>query len=1160
MSGIFISHRHSDAATASTKIHEGLQDRFGDKQVFYDVEDMVGGDRFRERIEEAVVEADVLVAIVGPNWLTLKDANGSRRLDLPGDLVVEEIATALEHGIRVVPVMVDGAGFVKEDAPLPKRIWEFADLHFEKVSPDSFEDDLAKLIIVLERILDGGESSSHSKTGRLANEHETLGSSVGPGPSTVSFLFTDIEGSTGLWEQHLEAMRLALANHDDLLQTVIEGHGGRVFSHAGDGLAAAFASPKSAVMAAIDGQQKLMEATWGEIGQLSVRMALHTGAEQQRDGNFFGPTLNRASRLLELASGGQILLSRATQEMVHDRLPPGAHLEDLGTHNLRSLSKSEHVFQLTHDEFELSVAPLRVRTAVTTLPAPLTSFIGRRQDVARVRELLLQSRVVTITGAGGTGKTRLAIEVGRSIQDRYPAGVRFVSLDSVVDEQFVVKRIAEVLGVRERPSLGILETIIRELLNEQLLLILDNCEHVIETASQAVSSIVRSCRNVTVMATSREELSVDGEVEHRLEGLPTAVSEDSSLAELGAIESIRLFVDRAAAVKPTFAITDENAMEIALLCAQLDGIPLAIELAAVRANALSPSEIMEALGEHLNVFRSRSRTGAARHETIDATIQWSYGLLPEEQQRMFVRLAILEGTFTMEAAEAIATDGNETDAFDDVLELVAKSLLTPTKGHDVRARYRMLTMLRQFGRERLREWNEFATYASRHARYFLEIAEHAALDLQGPDQQHARDQLEQEHDNLRAALDWSVASGDRETAGRLAIALRWFWYWGGHINEGYTSMEMVRNLLVDRRDDLLASLLVSAAVLADVRGDLESASRDLALALELSRELAEPALTARALVELGVVAKDHGRLDEAEGRFEESMSIDRSIGEDGNLVIALRFSGETAYLRGDLELAEGRLSEARELAVRLGRDGEVAWVATHVGELLHRSGRLDESRIQLEEASELHESNSYARGVAWTQVFLGTLFTETEDRESARSPLESALDAFRDINDRRGTSYALVALSALSLAEGDHSSASNTAAEAIQTAEAIGDVRAVAWGRMVSAASARRESRLDHGQLKGVLESFVGLGDREGTVQAVRLVGRALADGGEFALGIQLVAAADAALPAGRGGTGLYREMTEAVADTGIDGAAAWQSGLDTDLGAALSMAADALA
>jgi class 3 adenylate cyclase len=481
---------------------------------------------------------------------------------------------------------------------------------------------------------------------------------------TVTFLFTDIEGSTRLWEQHPEAMEAALARHDALAATVIQQHDGILVKHRGEGdsLFAVFARAADAVTGAAMLQQVLNAEPWPAETPLRVRMALHTGDAALRERDYFGAAVNRCARLRAVAHGGQLLLSAATQELVRDSLPEGVSFRDLGEHRLRDLARPERVFQLLHPDLPADFPPLTsLNTLPNNLPQQVTSFIGREKEMAAVRRLLDTTRLLTLTGSGGTGKTRLTLQVAAELLEGDGDGVWLVELAPLAEPSLVPQAVATALGVREEPGRPLSQTLVGFLKPKRLLLLLDNCEHLLSACAELAGLLLRSCPGVQILATSREGLNIPGETTYRLPSLslPDPRQLPTSVESLSQYEAVRLFIDRAAAAVPSFAVTHQNAPAVAQLCVRLDGIPLAIELAAARVKALSVEQINGRITDMFRLLTGGSRTALPRQQTLRAAIDWSYDLLSEKEKILLRRLSVFAGGWTLEAAEQVCADPEE---------------------------------------------------------------------------------------------------------------------------------------------------------------------------------------------------------------------------------------------------------------------------------------------------------------------------------------------------------------------------------------------------------------------------------------------------------------------------------------------------------------------
>ena len=564
---------------------------------------------------------------------------------------------------------------------------------------------------------------------------------------TVTFLFTDIVGSTPLWDSFPDAMGPALARHDEIVRAAIGGAGGHVISTSGDSFVAVFARAGLAVEAALCAQRALTAEVWAGGPVLRVRMGIHTGDAEERDGDYFGPPLNRAARIMAAANGGQIVLSALTAGLVSGVSEFEFH--DLGLVQLKGVVEPVHVVGVAGDGHAWIDTPL-LTTQVSrgNLPRLQTEMVGDLADLQRRVANLARARVVTLTGSGGVGKTRAAIEIGWLVVDEFVDGVWLVELGPIADGDLVLTGIASVLGVRPQPGMTVVDSIVDWCYGRRMLLVLDNCEHVLDPVAEITAAIVAGCPTVTIVATSREPLGVDGEIVVRI----------PSLEETYGIE---LFVMRATAADSSFEPTDADREVIAVICRRLDGIPLAIELAAARIRSLTPTELLARLDDRFRLLRGGGRGGLERHRTLRATVDWSYQLLSSDEQLLFDRLSVFAGTFDLAAAEAIcAGDGlDDTDIVDLLGDLVDKSMVIAVRSQRG-TRYRLLETLRQYGEERLDERGATATLRDAHLAYFCALAEQIDRQWNSPDQAIAGIRFDDDWDNMGAAHNWSISTAD----------------------------------------------------------------------------------------------------------------------------------------------------------------------------------------------------------------------------------------------------------------------------------------------------------------------------------------------------------------------------------------------------------------
>jgi predicted ATPase/class 3 adenylate cyclase len=733
-------------------------------------------------------------------------------------------------------------------------------------------------------------------------------------------MFTDVEGSTKLWENHPEVMQTALVRHDEILRGATEQHGGYVFKTVGDAFCCAFPTAPDALEAALDAQRLLRKERWAESGPLKVRMALHMGAAEERDGDYFGPPVNRVARLLSAAHGGQVLLSLPTHEMVRDQLPAGVSLRDLGEHHLKDLFRPERVSQLVSPDVPSEFPPLRTLDAYrNNLPLQPSPLIGREKEVSEVCDLLRheETRLLTLTGPGGTGKTRLALQAAADLLDAFPDGAFFTPLATLTEAELFLSAIAEALEVREIGEQPLGETLKDYLSERRMLLLLDNFEQVLG-AAPTVTELLAGAPGLKVLATSRAPLGLYGEHEFPVPPLTLPdLKHPPPLERLTQYEAVGLFLERARAVKPDFAITNESAPAVAEICVRLDGLPLAIELAAARIKMLPPKAMLQRLTSRLKLLTGGARDLPERQRTLRGTIEWSHALLDEGEQLLFARLAVFSGGRTLEAMEAVCDAEGDlpVDTFEGISSLLDKSLLRQEEGPNGEPRFVMLETIHEFAREKLAESPEAEQIKRVHAEYFLTLVEEAEPELKGSNQLEWLERLEAEHDNIRAALSWAIERKEVEVALRLGGALSWFWSVRGYHSEGRRWLEEA--LAMDGRGspESRAMALAGAGVLAEEQGDLDRAQEACEEGLELlaneAREASEAKLN---LLEcLGWVACLREEYGQATELFEESLALSREMSDTWWLANSLSNLASVSGFRGDSERATELYEQSMDL-------------------------------------------------------------------------------------------------------------------------------------------------------------------------------------------------------------------------------------------------------
>jgi predicted ATPase/class 3 adenylate cyclase len=643
---------------------------------------------------------------------------------------------------------------------------------------------------------------------------------------TVTFLFTDVEASTRLWEEYPEAMKGAMARHDEILRDAVTAHKGYVVKATGDGVHAVFASAYNALDAAVVAQRGLEAESWGMVDPVKVRMGLHTGEAEHRDGDYFGTSTNRAARLMSVAHGRQILVSLSTAELLSDDLPAGVALVDLGEHRLRDLSRADRVFQVGAPGLAAEFPPIRSLDAYPgNLPVQLTSFVGRSDELVRLGMILREARLVTITGTGGVGKTRVAVQLAAELLQRFPHGAWLCELAAAGDPEAMVQVVASTLGATPRAGMSLASSIAEFLRTRRLLLILDNCEHLLDATARLVDEILREAPDVRILATSREGLAIGGERVVPLRSLTLPDPAVADLADIAMAEAARLFIERAEASRPGFSLDAQNAASVVDICRRLDGVPLAIELSAARIASMSAAEVAARLDERFRLLTGGRRTAVERHHTLRATVDWSYSLLASTEQRVFDRLGVFAGSFEPSAAESVvAGEGIEAwDVVDALSTLVAKSMVNADEGADGTTRYELLETLRAYARERLDAAGLADQHRRSHAEYYADFAERAGRGLIGPDEFAWRRRLHADLDNVRAAVTWALDTArDSEIAVRIIAGLAPEAINDRAIGVG-TWAEQARDMARTSTPGRRSALLAAAAWRAFQLGDFEAA-------------------------------------------------------------------------------------------------------------------------------------------------------------------------------------------------------------------------------------------------------------------------------------------------------------------------------------------------
>ena len=865
-----------------------------------------------------------------------------------------------------------------------------------------------------------------------------------PHTGTITFLFTDVEGSTSLWERNPEAMSEALSRHDEILRTAIEAHNGHVFKTVGDAFHAIFSSAPDALQAALEAQRVLLREEWAETGPLRVRMALHTGVAEERNGDYFGPSLNRVARLLSAGHGGQVLLSLATQELVRDGLPEEIGFRDLGERRLKDLSRPERIFQITASDLPSEFSPLKtLEGRRNNLPAQPTPLVGRETELDEVLALLRSPvvRLLTLTGPGGTGKTRLGLQAAAELTDEFEDGVFFVALAAVANPTLVAPTITRTLGLTEssnQPPEEILKGYLRD---RQTLLVLDNLEQILASAA-LLDALLSSASGLKILVTSRTPLRLYGE--HEFPVPPLSLPDPGALPpfeRLTQYEAIRLFVERARAVKPDFSLTQENANAVAEICARLDGLPLAIELAAAMIKLLSPQAMLPRLDNRLKLLTGGARNLPERQRTLRNTIEWSYEMLDEGEKTLFARLAVFSGGSTLDAIEAVCDPRGELpgDTLEGVSSLLDKSLLWQEEGLEAEPRFAMLETIHEFALEKLEESGDAETIKRAHAEHFLALAEQAEPKLWGPEDAAWLDKLEREHDNLRAALSQALEFEAAELALRLGGALRWFWFAEGYYDEGRRWLEEA--LIKDgwASAEARAKSLDGVAWLAHEQGDLDRAKEAAEEGLELCAEAGFGGVVAVDFQNmLGEAARHRGDHERAVEIFEESLALQREAGDKRGVAWTLGSLAIVSSDQGNFERAKKLYEEGLALSRELGSASPLGDYLISLGYESMLEGDLERATELNEEAAALYRKRGRRGGLQYALDNLGWVTLLKGDYEGAETLHKESLRLSRDLGDKLIASESMEGLACAAGAKRDVERAARLFGAAQAQRESVG--------------------------------------------------------------------------------------------------------------------------
>ncbi len=841
---------------------------------------------------------------------------------------------------------------------------------------------------------------------------------------TVTFLFTDIEGSTKLAREHPNKFELLRQRHHAILHSAMDAHQGYVFQIIGDAFCVAFSTAGEALQAAGQAQKDLYAENWGDL-PIKVRVGIHTGkAEVQDSGEYTGYlTLSRVQRVMSAGHGGQTLLSQVTQELVRDELPENVFLHDLGEHRLKDLIRPEHIYQLDISGLPADFPPIKTLDSYRhNLPVQMTSFIGRENVMTEIKDALTEHRLVTLTGPGGAGKTRLSMQVAADLIDGFSDGVWFVDLAPLSDSAFVPQAIASALNVREAGASSLMDLLVSYVQRRELLIVLDNCEHLVDACAYAAEQLLRAGPRLKIIATSREGLGIAGEKIFPVPSLSFTNTRHPSLSTLSQYEATRLFIDRALLVQPHFVVNNENAPSVAQICYRLDGIPLAIELAAARVKAMSPEQIAARLDDSFRLLTGGNRTALPRQQTLRATIDWSWELLSADERLLLKRLSVFAGGWTLEAAEAIGKGEGieEYDILDLLTQLVNKSLVVwqELQGE---SRYLLLETIRQYAYAKqttANEADEEPRLHQRHAEFYTQFVENAVLKIYSPEQADWLKRLDADQDNLRAALEWTIRSKSG-TALRIAKAFEEYLFWRNAFVEGIQWGERALSAELDAPLELRAYVMAWMALFSDQIGRIDQGSEYGKTGLELARQSQDKALLAFILFIRGAVSIESGDPQLADACFEEALPLARATQSPFILPGVLSYMGLMRIFAGENTQGESYLQEATEVAERLYSSffqSMSLWFSGHLAFLKQDIGK---ARADLMQGLQLARELQFKIVVAHVEEMLGRVQILDQDLTSARLGLTQSFTMLQDMASKPCLAHGLEGWARLVLVQGE---------------------------------------------------------------------------------------------------------------------------------------------
>jgi len=871
---------------------------------------------------------------------------------------------------------------------------------------------------------------------------------------TVTFLFTDIEGSTKLARAHPETWESARTRHHAILKSAIESNNGHIFQIIGDAFCATFHKAGDSLKAAIKAQQDLQTEPWEDV-TIRVRMGIHTGeAEVQEDGQYHGYlTLSLVQRIMSAGHGNQTLLSGTTENLLRGQLPEGVELLDMGRHNFKDVTQAVRIFQVNGPNLQYDFLPLCTFDILpNNLPTQLTSFIGREKELEDVKRLLKHTHLLTLIGPGGTGKTRLSIQAAKDVLAQYPDGVWLVDLAPILDPTLVPRITAITIGLRNEPQRPVIDMLCDYLTRKKMLIILDNCEHLVDACAQMSDRILHVAADVQILASSREALGITGEVNYRVPslGLPD-LDNLPSLESMSQYEAVKLFTDRATAAILDFKVTNENAPALAQICHRLDGIPLAIELAAAKIRVLSVEQIAQRLNDRFKLLTGGSRTSLERHQTLRATVDWSYNLLPPEEQILLRRLSVFVGGWTLEAAESVCNGDAKDNTLNLLEQLINKSLVLREEKHGA-SRYRMLETMRQYSNEKLVESGESDKIRDDHLEFFLNLAETAMPHLHRLEQIGWLDQIDAEIENMRVALTRAIDNPTAEIALRLTGALGLYWNIRSILIEGSNWLNQALDKTWDKNQKsdktARAKALCQMADIADSMDEINVMKTSAESALALYKELEDIRGVSYANVLVASYLRRAGDFAEASSFIEQSLTNFRNLGDIWGESLALYW--QIKILRHANKRKE-YLENRQELIAKLRASGDRYLLADTLvfeyGIRLIAEGELEDAERKLMEAQKLYTELGSSNLFNLTRYYLAQVYFLRKNFEEAKREAGLSLEHCHRIGEKNTQAFVLMFLGLIAEIEGNFQNAIKYQRSFLDLMIEIGDSNSIAWGQ-----------------------------------------------------------------------------------------------------------------